>query len=390
MKKLFMFLAVAGLATFGIACSSSDDSDEPIDGITLVVTASNATAEIGETVTFTVNEGTTDVTVDADIYINGTIAPDKKLTSKTEGEFKVVAKKANAIDSEEIIVKFGPKAVKKLVLTATPTTIDIDTETVFKVILNNTDVTARATIKVEGIIVTGGKYRGTAVGSYIARASLAGSEDSNEVTIIVKEADVVPPTENFLKVGNAVKDLKLTNVFQFFKFGGVNFQTVTRDGALYVPFGFRTFISDTGQSTIEDYKNFIGFTVYVKQAVAVGREVTNANVVRPWQVDGNVAGNWIIGDVYGAMNAVDFDASEEIDLSFSFTNPPAPRMTTGEWKFNIVGGLTLNTALSIDAAFDGVFVGYYNINASTATAVLSIDSKKALKNNAKMYRVRTK
>lgn len=390
MRKLFMFLTVATLATFGMACSSSDDSDGPADGIALVVNASKTTAEIGETVTFTVIEGTDDVTAASDIYINGTIAPDKKLTSTTEGEFKVVAKKAKAIDSEEIIVKFGPKAVKKLVLTATPSTIDIDTETVFKVILNNTDVTARATIKVEGIIVTGGKYRGTAVGSYIARASLAGSEDSNEVTIIVKEADVVPPTENFLKVGNAVKDLKLTNVFQFFKFGGVNFQTVIRDGALYVPFGFRTFISDTGQSTIEDYKNFIGFTVYVKQNVAVGRDVNNANVVRPWQVDGSVEENLLLGDIYGAINAVDFDANGETNVSFTFTNPPAPGTAKGIWKFNIEGGGTLNTGLSIDADFKGVFEGYFNQSATTATAVVNINSKKALENNAKRFRVSTK
>ncbi|MBW3517746.1 hypothetical protein [Flavobacterium sp. NKUCC04_CG] len=374
-----MFLAVAGLATFGTACSSDDSTPNPDpqpEPGQLVVSASKLTPEVGETVTFTVKEGTADVTSTSDIYVNGNKISDKKLTSATAGEFKIVAKKANSKDSAAITVKFVEKGteLKQLVLTATPSTIELNAETVFKVTLDNADVTSTATIKVGGVAVTGGKYKGTVAGTFKAVASMTGAKDSAEVTITVKPAVVPEPTENFLKVDGNVIDLKGTALYQYFKVGGVNHNTITFQNAVYARFDYVTLSRElTGTVAAVDFENYIALTVYVKQTVAVGAEVTNQNVVRPWQAAAN---DVLFGGADGAIGAVAFTGDDEVSVRWAFG---APTEGSGVWSFSIEDGFTVE-GNSLDATFEGPFEGYYNIVANpTAARAKNISSVKELK-----------
>ncbi|MEK6450155.1 MULTISPECIES: hypothetical protein [unclassified Myroides] len=102
MKKLFMFLAVAGLATFGASCSSDDNSDEPVkvEAGQLAVKADKTEINAGESVKFSVTldgkeeKGSELFIGDEQIY-----TPHK---FEKAGEFEVVAKKKGAKDSAAV------------------------------------------------------------------------------------------------------------------------------------------------------------------------------------------------------------------------------------------------------------------------------------------------
>ncbi|MDR2223446.1 MAG: hypothetical protein LBE34_12030 [Flavobacteriaceae bacterium] len=105
MKKLFMFLAVAGLATFGASCSKSDDSPAPAPAKELKLTA-NPQGEVfvGDVVNFSVSSGT-EIIKDASIMEGGKNAvKDGKWTATAEGSFKFKATKTGYNPSNEVTV----------------------------------------------------------------------------------------------------------------------------------------------------------------------------------------------------------------------------------------------------------------------------------------------
>ncbi|WP_430615087.1 hypothetical protein [Flavobacterium sp. JP2137] len=166
MKKLFMFLAVAGLATFGTACSSSDDSNPvippppPAEG-QLALTANKTTVEIDEKVTFTVKLAGAAV-ADAELFIDGTKISGYETSFPTAKTYKVVAKKAGSKDSSEltITVKDKPAAIKTITLTSDAGATPAYGQAVTFTVKGDTgaDVTSNAAFKVNGVAITGNTY----------------------------------------------------------------------------------------------------------------------------------------------------------------------------------------------------------------------------------------
>lgn len=199
MKKLFMFLAVAGLATFGASCSKSDDNGGKEEK-QLTIAADKTTVNEGDTVTFTSNES------GAEFHVEG-----KKVTNKykfaTKGDYKVVAKKSGFKDSTALVIKVTEKGTtpeeKQLTLVATPSTVKVG-ESVMFVVKEGSNMVNDATItQVGGAVVTGGTWKATAEGTVKFKATKAGFKDSVEVSVTVEKAPVVP-TGNYMKMGSDV------------------------------------------------------------------------------------------------------------------------------------------------------------------------------------------
>jgi plastocyanin len=213
MKILFMFLAVAGLATFGVSCSSSDDSGNGGGGggdeKTLSLSADKKEIKEGESVTFTVKVGDK-AESGAEFYI-GSDKISNPHTFDTEGEYKVVAKKEGFKDSNVVTVKVTKEGdvtpdPKTLVLKASPATVSVG-ETVNFTVQADGQFIADATIKLNGETVSN-PWTATEVGTFKFKASKEGYEDSSEVTVTVNEAAALP--ENYVKVGDDFGEINNT------------------------------------------------------------------------------------------------------------------------------------------------------------------------------------
>lgn len=208
-----MFLAVAGLATFGASCSSDDGgkgNGGGDDKKTLTLSADKTSVKVDETVTFTVSEK------DAEIYVEG-----KKISSKStkfdkEGSYKVVAKKNGFNDSPVVTIKVtkdgtggpGDNEKETLKLTILPTEVTLGNAVSFVVYEGTTDVSSSAKIFVNGSEITGSSYTATAVGTYSVVAKKEGANDSVEKTFTVVEAPEVG--DNFLRVGTEMYEIDAT------------------------------------------------------------------------------------------------------------------------------------------------------------------------------------
>ena len=206
MKKLFMFLAVAGLATFGASCSSDDSkNDDPVKK-DLVLSGKTDVKE-GDAVTFTVKVGDKAET-GTDLYVDGVKAANPHTFSKV-GEYKVQAKKNGFNDSNVLTVKVSEKGgvdpepepdPKTLVLSVVGGTEAIaGQEVIFLVKDNEGNNVTGTVIKKDGTTVSN-PWTPTEAGTFKFVASKEGYENSNEVTVNVTVVDV--PEGNFVKIGN--------------------------------------------------------------------------------------------------------------------------------------------------------------------------------------------
>lgn len=99
-RNLFIIMLIAVVSL--VSCSSSDDSN-PVDPIKdLVLTADNTGIVTGETVKFTVTVDGKEIK-DADIYVNDAKSGYEH-TFRTVGVYRVVAKKANANNSNTVSI----------------------------------------------------------------------------------------------------------------------------------------------------------------------------------------------------------------------------------------------------------------------------------------------
>lgn len=217
MKKLFMFLAVAGLATFGASCSKSDDNgggDEKNEK-QLELTASNKEIKVGDSVTFTVK-------VDGKVETGAELLSGKDKISLTHkfdkaGDFTIVARKNGFKESASVTIKVTDKDTPpeegQLTLIATPSTVKVG-ESVMFVVKDGSSIITDATItQVGGAAVTGGTWTATAEGVVKFKATKAGAKDSAEVSVTVEKAAVVP-TGNYTKLNGEYNEItNLTRVF---------------------------------------------------------------------------------------------------------------------------------------------------------------------------------
>ena len=186
MKKLFMFLAVAGLATFGASCGSDDSKSEGGDDGKLSLTASKTSVEVDEAVTFTVKlDGKAET--GAELYIGSTKIA-SPYTFKEEGVFEVVAKKKGATDSPAVKITVAKKGEgkKTLVLSASKSAVNVGEEVKFTVKDDKGAVVEGAKIKqVGGADLAGDTWTATAAGTVKFVASKDNYDGSNEVSVTV-------------------------------------------------------------------------------------------------------------------------------------------------------------------------------------------------------------
>ncbi|MGG5505505.1 MULTISPECIES: hypothetical protein [unclassified Myroides] len=191
MKKLFMFLAVAGLATFGASCSSDDSKGgDEVKQLTISSDAKDNTVEEGTSVKFTAKvDGKEEA--GAAFYVDGTKVTNPYKFDK-KGTYKVVAKKDKFKDSEALTItvkETGTPPVEKrtLVLTATPLEVTKGGNVTFTVKDDKGDTVAGAVIKkADGTVVTS-PWKSDAVGTVIFTATKDDYIASNEVSVVVKE-----------------------------------------------------------------------------------------------------------------------------------------------------------------------------------------------------------
>ncbi|GEM_PF-3028920 len=107
MKRFLLFTCLIALVS--LSSCSSDDSDPVNPFKDLVLTADNTGIVVGETVKFTVTVDGKEIT-DADIYVNDAKSGYEH-TFRTVGVYRVVAKKANANNSNTVSVSVTENSV---------------------------------------------------------------------------------------------------------------------------------------------------------------------------------------------------------------------------------------------------------------------------------------
>lgn len=226
MKKLFMFLAVAGLATFGASCSSDDNKNDDPKQKDLVLSGKTDVKE-GDAVTFTVKVGDK-AEAGTDLYVAGEKVSNPYTFTK-KGEFKVQAKKNGFNDSNVLTVKVSDKDVvgpdpKTLVLSVVGgNEVMVGQDVVFLVKDNEGATVTGATIKKANATVAN-PWTATEAGTFKFVASKDGYENSNEISVVVKEAPVVE--ENFVKIGNDAQSITVAQM-------SVNAQNINGQWAIY-------------------------------------------------------------------------------------------------------------------------------------------------------------
>ncbi|MDR0230182.1 MAG: hypothetical protein LBI72_14150 [Flavobacteriaceae bacterium] len=191
MKKLFMLLFVACLATFGISCSPEkiESGKDKWDQIEL--TADKIEIEEGEVVTFETKVNG-EILKDAILYREGVRTSNPMLFS-TEGTYTILAKKNRLQDSEPIVIKVIEKPTtigKRLVLTADKEEI-VEGETVTFTVKADEKEVKGAEIFVDLVKVTN-PHKFDKKGMYRVTTKAEGYIDSDGLMIVVKEK----PTED--------------------------------------------------------------------------------------------------------------------------------------------------------------------------------------------------
>lgn len=212
MKKLFMFLAVAGLATFGASCSSDDSKNEDPKQKDLTLSADKPSVKEGGAVTFTVKvDGK--VEAGADLYIGS-----EKITSPhtfaKEGKYEVKAKKKDFKDSNVVTITVtkdgGPDPEpekKKLTLLADLEEAGLGEVVTFSVLEGSANVTADTKIYVNGsTLIEGSTFTTDEAGTYKFVAKKEGALDSDEVTVTFIEKLVIPEGTARISYDNQVVD----------------------------------------------------------------------------------------------------------------------------------------------------------------------------------------
>lgn len=213
MKKLFMFLAVAGLATFGTSCGSDDNKggDDPAQKA-LVLSSDVTSVEKGGSVAFTVKVENK-VEAGAELYIGDTkIANPAKFDNV--GKFKVVAKKNGFVTSNAVeitVTEAGTgepePGVETLVLTGSTAAGEVAVGANLSFFMTDAEggQVSGAKIFKNGTEINGSEYVVAAADAETTLKFTAKKGDlvSNEIVYTVKAIPATPES-NFIQIGNDV------------------------------------------------------------------------------------------------------------------------------------------------------------------------------------------
>ncbi len=391
MKKLFMFLAVAGLATFGASCSSDDGGGG--DPKTLTLSADKTSVKVNEAVTFTVSE------TGAELYVG-----DAKISNPAkfdkEGSYSVVAKKKGFNNSAAVkitVTKDGVPA-KTLKLTA-PAEVAVGEDVAFVVKDQDGAAVTGVQFKIAGNVVSN-PWKPTAVGTYEVTASKEGYTDGKATVKVIAAnvtgltlALITNPADIFEGVGfqMSIKDADGANVTgaQLLVFGEPITGLISADGifALSGPEGEAKFTASLGgvvsnELTVviqpantpepegtgtlvfggNSYNLTSSYVVFMGLTYA---DETQTTVVANWQIEASTADNGHAGIIGFTTPAT--PAAEE--GFYNYELPSATNVTTkgatafvGETAF---GNSTTGVTLAFNAVREGDF---FNGNYSGASA----------------------
>ncbi len=211
-----MFLALSGLVTLGVSCSSDDNSSDEVKEGQLAVTPDKTEIKEGGSVKFTITlDGKADTS--AELFIEDTQIYTPHKFDKA-GKYNVVAKKKGAKTSAPVTITVNEKdggtdpVEKTLTLKADNISVKVGGTVTFTV-TDGTAAVADPVIKiVGGEAIKGASWTATKAGEFKFVASKEGFKDSKEVLVIVEEP-ATEPTGNFIQVGNTVtKELQIVNI----------------------------------------------------------------------------------------------------------------------------------------------------------------------------------
>ena len=342
MKKLFMFLAVAGLATFGASCSSDDGgTPPPPPEKQLIAKASPATVEVNKDVTFS---ATADgKAVDGVSFYLG----ETKLTNPhkfaAKGEYKVVAKKDGFKDSAAITVKVTETGdpIETLTLTILPTEVTLGEAVSFVVYQGTTDVSSTAKIFVNGTEVPNGPYTASAVGTYTVKATKEGANDSAEKTFKVVEAPTVPEG-NFFASGSDIENIEEVRLYA--RANAQNQILVYSDiveGKLMAIFELVSFGANEGMFSM---------MIAVEQPEEATGIITPKMAVEQGLVHGPLGAYAVFA------NGTEVDATNEAGYIYNFTTD-ATETALGNVVFSLEDTI-------LEASYEGEFDGLFALNVS--------------------------
>lgn len=313
MKKLFMFLAVAGLATFGASCSSDDNSDDPVKVESqLALKADKTDIKEGESVKFTVTLDGKGETA-AELSIDG-VKIDSPHTFKKEGQYNVVAKKKGAKDSAAVKITVAkgdgetPVETKTLVLEADLLEVNVGDKVTFKVTDGKDAVKDVVITEVGGKAVAKGVWTAEKPGTFKFVATKDGFEKSNEFSIEVIENTVPEVTPNSVVVGTKKFDLgtAILGVNMYPEGGKFIHRPYILDGKVYFLFTYQMF---AGSADDEDaYEN----------AWEVGGAVVGLQVAIPQDgktlrtPENTPTAEWMFVDLYAVLDG-ESDYGELLD-----------------------------------------------------------------------------
>lgn len=362
-----MFLAVAGLATFGISCSSDDNSsDGGTNSNELIITADKYQVEEGETVNFTIKADGKEV-ADAEVYVNNQKAGKSCLFAK-EGIYKVVAKKENFKDSKAIEIKVTKgdtgNTKKSMVLAVDRTSIAIGETIKFSATENGVAVSGFVVKLVGGTALNDNKWTSTKEGEFKFVASKEGHNDSNEVTIKVSK-DGPAPKSNYLTYGDKSIDLAGSGFFYFVKGDYVYSEVI--EGKTYVPFRLTTFTIDiTERINATDYENSASLLFFVEQ------KEDDTKIILPWDITD--PSQLFIVNYDGEIEANIFKADQETKFTVPLFTAPVKETGRGTVQFKVEGNDITSKAV-LKSSFDGPFQAYYKVVLEDTADAKSVMSK---------------
>ncbi|MBB1150030.1 hypothetical protein H4K35_07770 [Myroides sp. NP-2] len=377
MKKLFMFLAVAGLATFGASCSSDDNKSEDPK---LTLKADKTEIKVDESVTFTV-ESNGKAEKAAELYKDGTkITNPYKFTE--EGEFSIVAKKKGAVDSNTVKIKVTkndtPIEKRTLVLSVTNNEVNVGDNVNFTVKDDKGATVAGFQIKKEDGTVVANPWKADAAGTFKFTATKADYNDSNVVSVVVNEVEIPEVGENQIVLGGVSYDLDYSQM---------TIDAVEQADGSFIP---KTYPLNGGGVAL-----MFGVTIFDKDKATVGSNtmVTRFEffIVQPTE-EGAAAktpfntpvAEWNIYDMYSIVNQSVIYAEPAEDTQFSIGFNPE----TEVFVLESAGIYTVEDETAFDIKYNKLTDALYYKPVSAGNGV-NIMSAKAKKSTRQVNKIST-
>lgn len=183
-----MFLALSGLVTLGVSCSSDDNSSDEVKEGQLAVTADKTEIKEGDSVKFTITlDGKADTS--AELFIEDTQIYTPHKFDKA-GKYNVVAKKKGAKTSAPVTITVGDgnttPVEKTLTLKADNISVKVGGTVTFTVTDGSAAVADPVIRIVGGEAIKGATWTATKAGEFKFVASKEGFKDSEVVNVKVE------------------------------------------------------------------------------------------------------------------------------------------------------------------------------------------------------------